>query len=165
MAEPGRPKGQPKTGGRVKGTPNKLSASVKTMILGALNELGGTQYLVEQGRANPSAFLSLVGRVLPMQVDGRVELDVDVNVLAREAQLIDAAFSGLHMQGPKLIDAMAIELPESGDGREESNTDRRSTLEHVLNGNRAELARAGHRDLLQHDYAGGRAGGRECTPG
>ena len=105
-------------------------------------------------------------RVLPMQVDGRVELDVDVNVLAREAQLIDAAFSGLHMQGPKLIDAsMAIELPESRDGREESNTDRRSTLEHVLNGNRAELARAGHRDLLQHDYAGGRAGGRECTPG
>ena len=134
MAEPGRPKGQPKTGGRVKGTPNKLSASVKTMILGALNELGGTQYLVEQGRANPSAFLSLVGRVLPMQVDSRVELDVDVNVLAREAQLIDAAFSGLHMQGPKLIDAMAIELPESGDGREESNTDRRSTLEHVLDG-------------------------------
>ena len=134
MAEPGRPKGQPKTGGRVKGTPNKLTASVKTMILGALNELGGTQYLVEQGRANPSAFLSLVGRVLPMQVDGRVELDVDVNVLAREAQLIDAAFSGLHMQGPKLIDAMAIELPESGDGREESNTDRRSTLEHVLDG-------------------------------
>jgi hypothetical protein len=134
MAEPGRPKGQPKTGGRVKGTPNKLSASVKTMILGALNELGGTQYLVEQGRANPSAFLSLVGRVLPMQVDGRVELDVDVNVLAREAQLIDAAFSGLHMQGPKLIDAVAIELPESGDNREESNTDRRSTLEHVLDG-------------------------------
>jgi hypothetical protein len=134
MAEPGRPKGQPKTGGRVKGTPNKLSASVKTMILGALNELGGTQYLVEQGRANPSAFLSLVGRVLPMQLDGRVELDVDVNVLAREAQLIDAAFSGLHMQGPKLIDAVAIELPESGDNREESNTDRRSTLEHVLDG-------------------------------
>jgi hypothetical protein len=134
MAEPGRPKGQPKTGGRIKGTPNKLTASVKTMILGALNELGGTQYLVEQGRANPSAFLSLVGRVLPMQVDGRVELDVDVNVLAREAKLIDAAFSGLHMQGSKLIDAMAIELPESGDGREESNTDRRSTLEHVLDG-------------------------------
>ena len=130
-----RPKGLPKTGGGSrKGRPNKLTASVKTMILGALNELGGTQYLVEQGRANPSAFLSLVGRVLPMQVDGRVELDVDVNVLAREAQLIDAAFSGLHMQGPKLIDAMAIELPESGDGREESNTDRRSTLEHVLDG-------------------------------
>ena len=134
MAEPGRPKGQPKTGGRVKGTPNKLTASVKTMILGALNEIGGAQYLVEQGRANPSAFLSLVGRVLPMQVDGRVELDVDVNVLAREAQLIDAAFSGLDMPGSKLIDAVAIELPERGDGGEESNTDRRSTLEHVLNG-------------------------------
>ena len=88
------------------------SRAFKTMILGALNELGGTQYLVEQGRANPSAFLSLVGRVLPMQVDGRVELDVDVNVLAREAQLIDAAFSGLRMQRPKLIDAVAIELRE-----------------------------------------------------
>src|SRR5215831_5318405 len=108
MAERGRPKGQAKTGGRVKGTPNKLTASVKTMILGALHELGGTQYLVEQGRANPSAFLSLVGRVLPMQVDSRVEVDVDVNVLAREAQLIDAAFSGLHMQGPKLIECLQL---------------------------------------------------------
>ena len=129
-----RPKGLPKTGGGSrKGRPNKLTVSVKTMILGALNELGGTQYLVEQGRENPSAFLSLVGRVLPMQVDGRVEVDVDVNVLAREAQLIDAAFSGLH-QRPKLIDAVAIELPESGDGREGSNADPRSTLEHALDG-------------------------------
>ena len=134
MAERGRPKGQAKTGGRVKGTPNKLTASVKTMILGALHELGGTQYLVEQGRANPSAFLSLVGRVLPMQVDGRVEVDVDVNVLAREAQLIDAAFSGLHMRRPKLIDAVAIELPESGDGREGLDGDPRSTLGHALYG-------------------------------
>jgi hypothetical protein len=104
------------------------------MILGALHELGGTQYLVEQGRANPSAFLSLVGRVLPMQVDGRVEVDVDVNVLAREAQLIDAAFSGLHMRRPKLIDAVAIELPESGDGREGLDGDPRSTLGHALYG-------------------------------
>jgi hypothetical protein len=39
-------KGQPKTGGRRKGTPNQLNADVKAMILGALHDAGGQQYLI-----------------------------------------------------------------------------------------------------------------------
>lgn len=69
----GRPKGTPKTGGRVKGTPNKVNAELKDMILGALNkadEGGGEQYLIKQAKDNPTAFLSLVGKVLPMTVAG-----------------------------------------------------------------------------------------------
>lgn len=60
-------------GGRQKGTPNKLTADVKTLLMGALDELGGQAYLVKQGRANPTAFLSLLGRVLPRQIDAKVE--------------------------------------------------------------------------------------------
>ena len=53
--------------GRPKGAVNKLSKTLKDMILGALDDAGGQAYLVEQARANPSAFLSLVGRFVPRE--------------------------------------------------------------------------------------------------
>ncbi len=44
------------------------------MILGALALAGGEEYLAAQAAKNPSAFLALVGRVLPLQVrQGGVE--------------------------------------------------------------------------------------------
>lgn len=57
-------------GGSRKGIPNKVTADVKAMILAALDEAGGAQYLLEQARSNPNAFLTLVGKVLPMTVAG-----------------------------------------------------------------------------------------------
>lgn len=59
-----------KTGGRVKGTPNKVTASLKDMILQALDQQGGAEYLYRQADENPAAFMTLVGKVLPMQVTG-----------------------------------------------------------------------------------------------
>lgn len=60
------------TGGSRKGRPNKNTAQLKDMILKALEGAGGVEYLME--RANDprtaSAFLTLVGKVLPMQVTG-----------------------------------------------------------------------------------------------
>lgn len=66
----GRPKGIPKTGGRKAGTPNKINADLKAMILEALDKAGGAAYLLTQARDNPTAFLTLVGKVLPMTVAG-----------------------------------------------------------------------------------------------
>lgn len=66
----GRKPGSPKTGGRKKGTPNKLSGDVRAMVLAALDEAGGTKYLLEQAASNPSAFMTLVGKVLPKEVTG-----------------------------------------------------------------------------------------------
>lgn len=54
-----------KSGGRKKGTPNKLNADVKNMVLTALNDVGGKDYLVSQAKENPTAFLTLVGKILP----------------------------------------------------------------------------------------------------
>ncbi len=56
--------------GRPKGSENKLTKSVKEMILAALDEVGGSTYLQTQANANPTAFLTLVGKVLPLQVTG-----------------------------------------------------------------------------------------------
>jgi hypothetical protein len=55
-------------GGSRKGIPNKLTADVKAMILAALDQAGGAQYLLKQAQTNPNAFLTLVGKVLPMTV-------------------------------------------------------------------------------------------------
>jgi hypothetical protein len=59
-----------KLGGRKKGTPNKLTAGVKEMILGALDKAGGVEYLYQQARDNPSALMTLVGKVLPLTLSG-----------------------------------------------------------------------------------------------
>lgn len=59
-----------KTGGRVAGTPNKINADLKEMILGALDDAGGRGYLKQQASTSPAAFLALIGKVLPTQVTG-----------------------------------------------------------------------------------------------
>lgn len=68
MASAGRKPGGAKTGGRKKGTPNKLASDVKAMILSALDKAGGANYLLEQAQKNPAAFMTLVGKVLPTQI-------------------------------------------------------------------------------------------------
>ena len=54
--------------GRPKGTPNKYTKELKEMILEALDHAGGAAYLCDQAEKNPSAFMTLIGKVLPMQV-------------------------------------------------------------------------------------------------
>lgn len=61
---------KPKTGGRKPGTPNKVTKELKDMILGALSDVGGQAYLVKQAQKNPATFMTLLGKVLPMQVTG-----------------------------------------------------------------------------------------------
>ena len=56
--------------GRVKGVPNKVTADVKAMVLQALSDAGGAAYLLTQATANPNAFLTLVGKVLPLTLAG-----------------------------------------------------------------------------------------------
>lgn len=57
-------------GGRRKGTPNKTTGALKDMILEALNQSGGVGYLIQQADEEPKAFMALLGRVLPMQLQG-----------------------------------------------------------------------------------------------
>ena len=74
MSEPqgpgGKPKGYPKTGGRAKGTQNKITREIKEMIVTALEEVGGVEYLKQRAVDTPGPFLTLVGKVLPLQLTG-----------------------------------------------------------------------------------------------
>jgi hypothetical protein len=58
--------------GRTKGTPNKVTKELKELILGALDAAGGVDYLTERAKdpRTASAFLGLVGKVLPMTIAG-----------------------------------------------------------------------------------------------
>ena len=40
------------------------------MVLAALSEAGGVECLTRQAEKNPAAFMTLLGKVLPMQVTG-----------------------------------------------------------------------------------------------
>lgn len=58
--------------GRVKGSQNKITADVKAMIERALEEAGGYEYLLRQASENPVAFMSLVGKLLPKDINANV---------------------------------------------------------------------------------------------
>ena len=56
--------------GRPKGSLDKGNAMLREMIVEALDGVGGVQYLKEKAMSHPQAFLSLLGKVMPMQVTG-----------------------------------------------------------------------------------------------
>jgi hypothetical protein len=60
--------------GRPKGSVNKTTALLKDAILLAAHKAGGeggmVEYLTEQAEKNPGPFMSLLGKVLPMQITG-----------------------------------------------------------------------------------------------
>ncbi|MDA8177445.1 MULTISPECIES: hypothetical protein [Acidithiobacillus] len=58
--------------GRPKGSTNKITGSVKELIIGALEQAGGVGWLAKQATENPVAFMALLGKLLPsdLQVSG-----------------------------------------------------------------------------------------------
>ncbi len=62
----------PAVRGNRKGVPNKNTAALKDMILQALDGAGGVEYLTARAKdaKTAAAFLGLIGKVLPMQVQG-----------------------------------------------------------------------------------------------
>lgn len=59
--------------GRPKGVPNKFTGQIKDMVRQALDEAGGVEYLKEQATVSPVAFLGLVGKLLPAEINAKVE--------------------------------------------------------------------------------------------
>jgi hypothetical protein len=57
--------------GRPKGTHNKITREIKEMVTTALGNAGGVKYLTKQAKENPTAFLTLVGKIIPLQVNAK----------------------------------------------------------------------------------------------
>lgn len=69
--------------GRPKGTPNKTTRMLKDALLIAAEQAGAqygkvgmVSYLEHQAHENPQAFMSLLGKVLPIQLRAEIEGDV-----------------------------------------------------------------------------------------
>lgn len=70
MGTRGPKPGSPRVGGRQKGTPNKLTATVRTAVIDAFEKLGGVDYLVKIGTEEPKTFITLLAKILPTEVEG-----------------------------------------------------------------------------------------------
>lgn len=56
--------------GRPKGSLDKGNKLIREMIVQALDEAGGVAYLKATAASHPAAFLALIGKVMPVQVEG-----------------------------------------------------------------------------------------------
>jgi hypothetical protein len=74
-----------KTGGRTKGTPNKVNAAVKEAIVSAFNKVGGEDYLVGIAKTDPRTFCALLGKVMPTQLTGAGDGPIRVANEGRES--------------------------------------------------------------------------------
>jgi hypothetical protein len=59
-----------RTAGKKSGEPRQ----VRDMVLKALEQAGGVEYLEQLAHEKPTAFLTLVGKVLPLQVNAEHEI-------------------------------------------------------------------------------------------
>lgn len=108
--------------GRVKGQPNKLTASIKEAIEGAFDKLGGVDYLVKVGQKDPRTFCALLSRLLPTKLanaDGSPLLAAlteltDAQLEARTARALqDAQRLGIAAQPVQAIEVQAEIVTEA----------------------------------------------------
>lgn len=94
-----------KTGGRAKGTPNKVNAAVKEAIIGAFNAVGGESYLVKVAESDPRTFCALLGKVMPTQLtgagDGPIRVANEGNESARD--VIHAKLEEIQRRGNDVV--------------------------------------------------------------
>ena len=93
MAAPKKPSGNAGKG-RKAGVPNKLTKDLKAMVLGALEANGGQKWLEAQMEKNPTAFMTLLGKVLPTTLAGSVEVKCDARELTDEELIAIASGAG-----------------------------------------------------------------------
>ena len=101
----GRPKGLPKTGGRKKGVPNRVTRDLKAAILEAAELAGGeggtVAYLTLQAQQNPGPFMALLGKVLPSEISGPggAAIQVEATVANDIRQALDSIARSLASGG------------------------------------------------------------------
>lgn len=82
-----------KTGGRAKGTPNKITATVRETFERVFNALqeGGTADLESWAKENPTEFYKLVSKLIPaeLSIDAAVIDATDLDDDDRMAKLAD----------------------------------------------------------------------------
>ena len=103
----GRPRGQPKTGGRKKGTPNKITGDLRGWLDGFLN---GNREQIEKDFAalKPDerifAFSRLIGYIVPKQQAITVEAQVEAEFKQLQKLLRDVPAEGATLIAEKILE-------------------------------------------------------------
>ena len=99
------------TGGRAKGIPVVIASDLRRMILGALDDAGGHEYLARQAEKTPSAFLALVGVIMTVVQYGR---------LGRLARALGDSPLALNTTGTTVTVTLPIPAQRAVDSRSEA---------------------------------------------
>lgn len=91
-------KGVPPRKGRKPGAQNKVTAEVKDMVKGALEDLGGKAWLVKQAKKHPTAFFTLVNKMVPTALTGEINL---TTTLATKLEELRKRKAALQQSGEK----------------------------------------------------------------
>lgn len=84
-----------KVGGRVKGTPNKVSASAKENIVAVFTRLGSTAAMAKWAKDNQTEFYKLYARLLPVELEGQLNGNLTV-LMDDPTQRPAAGLNGYH---------------------------------------------------------------------
>lgn len=59
--------------GRVKGSQNKITKTLKEAVMESFDRVGGVEYLVKVAQDDPKSYMALLGRVIPLQVKAEID--------------------------------------------------------------------------------------------
>jgi len=80
-----------KSGGRIKGTPNKNTRRFKEAVEEAFERAGGVEYLVQLSQSEPKVFGTVLGKLIPR--DLKIETDLIRVKLVRDYAARDESAS------------------------------------------------------------------------
>ena len=108
----GRPKGYPKTGGRVKGVPSKLP-TLRQAFEDAFHTLqrDGVVALPNWARANPTDFYRICTRLIPQEIAGTLQANLTVEV--RHYDAIDAQDTAAEFVESSAVSNASLAIPSS----------------------------------------------------
>lgn len=84
-----------KVGGRVKGTPNKVSSTAKENITAVFTRLGSTAAMAKWAKDNQTEFYKLYARLLPTEIEGHLSGNLTV-LMDDPTQRPAAGLNGYH---------------------------------------------------------------------
>jgi len=73
-----------KTGGRTKGTPNKITHGAKENIMQVFEMLGGAKGFAEWAKENQTEFYRHYSKLIPTEVKQELTGDLNINKIVRQ---------------------------------------------------------------------------------
>jgi hypothetical protein len=91
--------------------PNKITSDLRELIRAALDVAGGSDYLAQQAVENPSAFLALLGRLVPIEarVDAAIEGGLGVCVYIPQNERDERTLPVVDRSAPAVANRLPVE--------------------------------------------------------